>query len=294
MRYELECGHCGYQFVVSVVELPRTMKCAVCGGVLALARPLSIAPAPPEPPPELPEEAATADVPAPTSDGPTPGVRALFLASPWHEVRFALSCARPATNFATALVVILTIAMVGVPLTQPAGWWTIEAVPTCLCWAFLLPAAAHVACQWRCLKVPRTHGQGLANSSLMMMAVVPFGVLGLAPGPAVIFAIAGAVAAIIAFTFWLMFLTQLGEALGDDALTSKARSYRVRLPFELVLLVLLLAGAVLAARIPSPALVWIDRAAAGALGLVVLRQYSSLLQTAVRAIDTRAPVEMDR
>ena len=39
-------------------------------------------------------------------------MRALYLAPPWHEVRFALSCARPATNFAAALVVVLAVVTV--------------------------------------------------------------------------------------------------------------------------------------------------------------------------------------
>src|SRR4051794_11416259 len=104
-----------------------------------------------------------------------------------------------------------------------------------------------------------------------MLAFVPIGAMAWYPSPAsVIFAAAGAVAVIVSFAFWLAFLARLGQGLGDGALASRARASRVWLPFELVLLTAILIGAVLAARIPSPALVWIDRAAAGAIGFVLL------------------------
>jgi hypothetical protein len=283
MQYELECGHCGYQFVLEAA-LPRTTKCSVCGGVLAIVVPVPLAP--PAPAPPLPA------APAPALDNPAPEIRARLLAPPWPAVRFSLGCARHVTDFAATLLAVLTaVTLIVGPRVQPAAWWVIGHLPSGSTCALLLLAVLHTVYQWRCASAPRMCGRGFTNASLLTLPSTVGGfALGWFPGWAgLFFQVFGAAAFAISFGYWLAFLGRLGRRLGDAALVEAAQSYRVWFPFGLVLLAVLLTGAAVAERAPSPPLVWFGRAGAGVLGFVLLRQYAALLRIAVSAIDRRAP-----
>src|SRR4051794_26427104 len=117
MQYELECGHCGYQFVLDVVALPRTTKCTVCGGLLTLAVPVAVVPppAPPEPPAK-PKPISPPDAP--------PKTRTRHLAEPWPGVRSALNNAARAVDLTRALFVLFLV------LTFLAMWLVPEAKRT--------------------------------------------------------------------------------------------------------------------------------------------------------------------
>src|SRR5207249_2652232 len=74
-QYELECGHCGFLFTLEEAALARTVKCAVCGGMLtvAVAVPVALPPAPPPPPaPVPPAPAPKRPVPLPAPPEPEP------------------------------------------------------------------------------------------------------------------------------------------------------------------------------------------------------------------------------
>lgn len=298
MQYELECGHCGYQFVLDVVALPRAVKCAVCGGVLTLAVPV---PVPPKPaPPKSATPVPHKPVPGPKPPTPArgdsvPEIRVRCLAPPWETVRFALGWARATTDLASILLVALTaITLVAGPRVQAAVWWATGGLPACVCTAFLLFVVVHAVCQWQCLEVPMAYGWKKVNASLALLPSAGIGVLGWCPGWAgVFFTLASTAALIGSLMFWLAFLTRLGQRLSDEDLADAARSFRVWLPFGLVLLATFLTTALVAAGAPSPPLVWFGQAAAGALATVLLRQYATLLRTAVEAIDRCAPAARD-
>jgi hypothetical protein len=292
MQYEVECGHCGFQFVLDVSEVPRTVKCAVCGGTLTLAVPVPIGP--PAPPPPAPKPRAPLPPPAlalPPAE-PAP-VRPRRLEHPWETLRQALHWARATTNFASVLVILLTVVtlLVG-PRVAPAPLGS--QVPTGIGWALLLLAVVHTACQALCTRAPRNYGRPLANASLLVLPSVGVGVLSWSPDRiGVIAALMTGVGFTISFGFWLAFLAQLGRSLGDDALARAARSYRVWLPFGLVLLLTFLTLALVAAQTPRPPLVWFGRTAASVLAIVLFRQYAAVLRLAVNALEHRAPYAPD-
>jgi hypothetical protein len=286
MQYELECGHCGYQFVLDVTELPRATKCAVCGGVLTLAVPVPVAPKPPpsaKPPPPVPAP--------PVVDEKEPDDRERRLAGSWPLVRAALNSARVATDFARAVFVLfLALAFVAAVIPKPErrdeDWQLVALVG----YALAVPALVHALCQLQCAQAPRTHGGGLARASLLTLPCAGGSVMASLPGwGGVLFAVVGGTGLVVSLGFWFAFLTRLGARLDDDELKSAAQACREWLPLGLVLLAALLIGAAVAARAPSPPLVWFGRAGAGVLGFVLLRQYAALLRVATEAIDRHAP-----
>lgn len=294
MQYEVECGHCGFQFVLDVSEVPRTVKCAVCGGTLTLAVPVPIGPLPAPPPPALKLWKPLPPAPAVVPPAPEPApVRPRRLEHPWETLRQALHWARATTDFASALVALLAAVtfLIGPRVPPPLG----SQVPTGIGWALLLLGVVHTVCQALCTRVPRNCGRPLANASLLILPSVGVGVLSWSPDRVgVISALMTGVGFTISFVFWLAFLAQLGRSLGDAALTEAARSYRVWVPFGLVLLLAFLTLALAAAVAPSSLLVWFVRAAGGVLAFVFFRQYAAVLRLAVSALERRAPVAPDR
>ncbi len=292
MRYDLECGHCGYQFVLDVGALPRTVKCTVCGGVLTLAVPIPIDPPPvppaPKPPPPKPPRPRRPVPPVSDADEPDEPL-ARPLAEPWPLVRTWLDAERVITGLGLSLYfVFLVMDLFVVPGERTAEAVFVRALVV-LAAALLLPAIFHLGSQIILASTPAAHGGRVAHISagLFVLALILtiFGVIAREPG-----AVALAVAvAFVSFGFWLAFLGRLGRRLGDDELTDAARAYRVWFPFGVVVFAALLMCAVMAATAPSPPLVWIGRAAAGVVGLVLLRLYAALLRLAVDAIDRRAP-----
>ncbi len=288
MQCELECGHCGYQFTLDAAELPRTTRCAVCGGVLAIVFPRVI-PEPAPPPPPKPKPKPKPPAPAPAGADPVPGDRARRLIPLWKTVRSALNRARITADLTTVLFAAVTaMTLVAGPGGRSAPWWAASPFPVYVCGAFLLLAFVHAVCQCQCLSVPAAYGRQKVNTGLVLLACAGIGVFGWCPGWAgVAFVLASAAAVTASFGFWLAFLTQLGRRLGDDELADAARSYCVWFPFGLILF----AGFLIAATdVPGVSIVlaWFEQAAAGVLGVVMSRLYANLLRLAVRAIDRRA------
>jgi hypothetical protein len=319
MRYELECGHCGYRCVFGEHELPRSVKCEVCGALLTVAVPVPIAsdepplppaPAPaPLPPPESPPEPVPAKPePAPPSpdppfapfapfapgpfdlDGADPEERARRLAPPWPTVREGLNGARSVADLATVLYALsLSLLLVGAAVTSGErnaldGWvW-------CLAPAVVFPAFLHATCQGTCALTPRTHGGRLIVGSLCMQGCSIVALEGLSSNPArVFFVIAGCVALVVACGLWLAFLARIGQRLGDHALQLATWSYSSWFWAGCVVSVVLICFSVLV-RTDVAVLAWAARAGAAVIGLLLIRGYSALLRTALLAIDRRAPV----
>lgn len=284
MRYELECGHCGYQFVLDAVVLPRTMKCDVCGGVLAIAVPVPVAP------PVLPKPAPPVSVPVPPAVDVPPRPRAKPLAEPWPSVRAAFGWGKVAVGFAAALLVAVVVANLVGPRPSSDDPWAAARLPAC---AVLLPVLLHTACQIQCAGVPPAYGRGLANASVLVLPLAVGGcVLGWGSDESrAVFAAVGAAGALFSLGLWLAFLARLGERLGDGTLTTAARAYSAWLAFGLVQAVTLLVAAYLAEGAGGAPLGRLGRAGAGVILLFLLWKYSAVLRAAVRAIDRRAPVE---
>jgi hypothetical protein len=288
MQYELECGHCGYQFVLEAA-LPRTMTCAVCGGVLAIVVPVPLAPPPVSPKPLAPARAPARD------ERPRSKPRPPRFAEPWPAVCVWLGTARTATDLARILYagfLFLDMCLFSfVPEAKGAEHGAIVRLLAMLGTALLVPTILHIGSQVVIAQTPRTHGGNLARASLGALVLAP--VVGLAVSK---HTAEGAIALAVLFVLvaagvWVEFLARLGQSLGDDALADAARTFRVWLPFGLVGLASFLTLALVAARASSPPLVWFGRAATGVLGFVMLSHYAAVLRLAVDAVARRAPVE---
>ena len=289
MQYELECGHCGYQFVLDAVTLPRTTKCAVCGGILTLAVPVALvrspAPEPPAPPkaplsplaliPPLDEESTDRERP---------------LAEPWALLRTWLNAARSAVEFARPVYALflcldLFCCSLGPAVKGGSIMWFLSMLGMVL----LFPTILHIASQLVLMRTPLTHGGHLVRASMGFFAfalILGFSLAKHTPAGAIILAV---LFVLLAAEMWIEFLARLGQRLGDGALTSTARVYRVRFWFGSVLALAFLMGSFLAERADSAPLVWIGRAAAGSIGLVLLEKYVGLLRLATRTVARRAP-----
>ena len=296
MQYELECGHCGYQFVLDVTALPRTTKCTVCGGVLTLAVPVPIAsparkaPAPPPPAPAKPPPPPP--LPAPAGADPSDD-RARRLVEPWRSVHYGLWLARVATIVAVPVCVpLLCVGSFLTPFVPPAQRGPVENVLWVLLAAHFGPAALHLAGQLRCLD----SALKLPNARLVVASCVlsiasclsPIG-LTMTNSPAVAVS-AFVVMNLAAFGAWTVFLARLGTRLGDDDLTFAVRAFVLWFAFGTVQAVTLLAGAYLAAGAERPVTAGCFRFAASAIGFFLLYKYSAVLRTAMRAVARRAPV----
>lgn len=294
MPYDLECGHCGYQFVLDADPLPRTVRCTVCGGLLTLAvpRPLALPPAPPlpEPPPAPPKPVPPRPVPG--ADTP-PKARAKSLTEPWAAVRRSLKFARVSVVVAVALSVppwllstFVTPFAPEAPFGQGERVWVAWLIV-----ALLVPIVCHLGAQFRCMtKVPESYGSAFAGTScvLSVMGVLSSATLKLSDG-GMIFGFVFFPLGFTALGLWFAFLVQLGEGLGDRALPKAARAYPAWLVFGLVLVGVLLVAAVGAGRTGNVPQVRNCRAGAGLIYLFLLWNYAGLLRTAVDAIDCRAP-----
>jgi hypothetical protein len=202
-------------------------------------------------------------------------------------VREGLNGARAIADLAAVLYAIsLSLLLVGTAAAggardAPERWLG------CLAPAIVLPAFLHAIFQGMCALAPRTHGGRLVVGGLCMQGCSLVVLGGLSSNPArVSFVVAGAVALVVAFGLWLAFLARLGRRLGDPELQLAARSYSSWFWGGCVVSVGLVYFSVLA--VADVAL--LARAATGVIGLVLIRGYSRLLRTAIRAIGLRAPV----
>jgi hypothetical protein len=305
MQYELECGHCGYQFVLEVAVLPRTTKCAVCGGVLAIVVPVPLAPprAPPPPIPprpallppaltpvvdEAPKPAPRPPVPPPApADADTPGdwVR---LAEPWRSVCFGLWLAHNGTAVAGALWAMAICVGAFIALLEPRGERApLENLLWILLAVHLIPAALQLAGQLRCQAVSESYGRRLVTTScvLSLLSCVLPCCLASAGGPALT-AVVFVALNLVAFGFWLAFLKRLGRRLRADALMSAFDDFGMRFGFGVMALVAFLATAYRTAHVGS-GLLWLSLTGAVVIGFFLLWQYSVLLRVATRAVVLR-------
>lgn len=292
MQYELECGHCGFQFVLDVSELPRSAKCTVCGGVLTLAVPIEPLPVPKPPPARAPDHTPL-PFPVPPLVDEVPIGRPRKLAEPWVTIRLWLNTARVATDFGRALCGVflffdLIVCSVG-PRPNGLMWF-----PMMLGTALLLPGIVHIGSQVVLLQTPRTHGGDLAVASVGFLVLSVLLGLGLSKHNESGALTMAAVSALVAAGMWIEFLVRLGQSLRDDALVSAVRTYRVWFWFGLVPAGLFLVGAFIAEQNKLALLVWLGRAGVGAIVIVLLGKYSAVLDTAARAVARRAPAASDR
>lgn len=301
MRYELECGHCGYQFVLGAAELPRTMKCAVCGGVLAIvvAHPVAPAVAPPpapvppppepvKPKPKSPVPIAPPFVPAGT-DSPEDWSR---FAEPWQSVCFGLWLVRNGAVVAGALWVALhVIGATAILAVPPAQRGRAENLLWVLAAAHLVPAGLHVAGQLRCQAVSDSYGRRFVTAGCvlsLLSCVCPCCLASVNDGEFVAGTTAQAVGALnlVAFGLWLGFLGRLGDRLRAAELVAAVREFHVRFWAGLALLTAFLVTAYRARTGNGP--LWMCLIGADAIGFYLLWRYVALLRTATRAVARRA------
>lgn len=288
-KYELECAHCGCLFALEETSPARTATCPVCGGSLTVAVlvPL-VPPAPPAPiPPPVEDDLPEPPIPVPAPSGPG-------LAPPWPDVRKALDRARGATDFGRALYVfyLLTVVVASQIVTTPGRYPVGDVLVTGVGLALFLPAAVHVRSQWVCTRLSPSFGSGFAEGSVLMLLFTPLCLFALFRElsiPVLLFAFGGVFAAAVAFGLWLLFLVRLGERLGGDELVDAARAAIGWHWWGFVVSMALLCGMLVAAQEGAKPAVWFAWGSANMLGYLLLRGYSSLLSTAVDAIDRRAP-----
>jgi len=293
MQYELECGHCGFQFVLDATALPRTVQCSVCGGKLTIAIPVPVAP-PPAPvlPPEVPKPKPSAPKPVADEGEPAePAPEGLWpIVSEWLDV------ARSAAVFGRVLCALA----VGLDLLVcPFGNAPDSAVARLLALlgvALLIPALMHVGVAVIAAQTPPAYGGWMVRGCLGLLFLSPLaggcvhdGAKG-SPDSVVTGATFAAVALCVAaaFVLWLRFLVRLGRSLRDDALAGAAKEFYMWFPLGLVLATTFLTGAAVAETAKVGPLAWLGRAAAGAVVVVSLRHYAAVLRIAVVAVG-RAP-----
>ncbi len=102
------------------------------------------------------------------------------------------------------------------------------------------------------------------------------------------FVVGSGVAVVCSAGLWLAFFLKLGPALGDSELEAAAWSYVIRLGC-CVLLLGALAGAAFDLNPRNRVLAWTGEAAFMGVLLWLLRGYTGLLNTAVRAVERRVP-----
>jgi hypothetical protein len=207
-------------------------------------------------------------------------------------VRGSVNSARTATAFGLSLFVFfMFVDLFLLPFAGPRQQNAVVELLKIMGFAMMLPAAVHLVSHVGCVAVPRSHGGDVARLSAALLGFsVIAGVLLLEYRGHAVVASACVVLALVSFGVWLVFLDRLGGHLGDDDLKLAARSYTLWFWFGLIQSAVLLGGAYFASREGLGPLAWFGRAAAGAIGFVLLRGYADLLRRAVRAIDLRAPL----
>lgn len=302
MPYELECGHCGFQFVLDAWPLPRSVQCSVCGGRLTLAVPLSppTAPEPPKPAPKprpapRADDAGEDDEEEPEEFGPRP------LAAPWPTIHDALGTARTAAEvggvlYAAAMVFDLFVS----PFTSWAdGGRATDRMLTATVIALIIPVLIHIGAMCFAAQIPPAYGgrRVLASVVLVVLAVFAAGavysvasagnlsrpaVIGLTTCTALLFFAA-------AFAVWLTVLARFGACLGSDSLTERAQTVRTWFPFWIVLVASFLTCSMVGESANAPPIAWTGRALLAGTVLAAFWHYSGLLALAVGVVGRRAP-----
>ena len=300
MPYELECGHCGFQFVLDAWPLPRSVQCSVCGGKLTLAVPLS-PPTAPEPPPLPPrdigdkrdEDDAGAE---PEELGPR------RLADPWPVIHIALNVARTAAEVGGVLYAVAVAFHLFVsPFTSVANEArATDRMLTVTVISLIIPTLMHVVVMGvAATRFPPAYGghRALASVGLMVLTLLAAGavhgvtnarrlpdttVIGLTTTTALL----GGAAA---FAVWLTVLVRLGGCLGSGPLTNRARAVWTWFPFWVVLVASFLMCSVVGESAKAPPVAWAGRVLLAGTVLAALWHYSGLLAFAVGTVESRAP-----
>lgn len=177
-----------------------------------------------------------------------------------------------------------------IPFAAPRGENAVMQMLSFVGPVMMLPAAVHIVSHVGCVAVPRSHGGDVARLSAALLGFSAIAGVCILSYRGEIVVIVGCLAfAVTSFGVWLVFLGRLGEQLGDEDLVGAARTYTLWFWVGLSQAAVLLCGAYVADRVGAGPLVWFGRAGAGVIGFLLLRHYGSLLRTAVRAIDHRAP-----
>ena len=303
MQYELECGHCGYQFAL-VAPLPRSVQCGVCGGALTLAIAVPVAPpvappAPPSPPP--PPRTKPLPPPPPVvdeEDEDEPEERTL--AEPWPGIRNWFNAARVAADIGCALLVLVVcLDLYVMPVVSATRESTVLRFLMLAGMAIAVAAFPQSSAAFAITRVPRTHGRKWMHASVALLGLsLAAGalahriatVVGSTDSSAA--AVAGTTVVLFvgtAFIVWLTFLARLGRGLGDEDLVCTAVSMRAESLAVLAITAIFLTGAVVAERVGVATTAWLARGAAGVGWIVSLRQYAAILRVVVATIDRRAP-----
>ena len=286
MTYQIECGHCREMITVPEDAIGRSVPCPACGGMLAVVSPVPTIPVEPEPfdfPALAREQQPLADV--------KPDARAAHLNPPWPTVRRGLFLSMYAIHVAVVLFVLLLFAELVLARLAPqeeTGALVRRAVLV-LVIAQLVPILFHAVGQLFCVLAPRSHGSRLVRASVALQVCSALALTGYPLVGA--YAVAASVLILLAsYGLWLMFLSRMARNLRDPLLVRRAWSYASLFWSGLAMVGALAAGAFLGTLAGGSLVVWLCHAAAGAIGLLLLATYHSLLRTALRGVARYAPV----
>jgi hypothetical protein len=288
MTYQIECGHCREMISLPEDAMGRSVPCPACGGMLAVVSPVPTIPAVPAP--------AELDFPSLKRDtqllaDAKPDVRARYLNPPWPTVRRGLFLSLYALHVAMILYVALLVGKLVLVRLDPPGvvGRVVERAVLLLVIAQVVPILFHAAGQWCCAHAPRSHGSRLVGASVALQVCSALALMGY---PLVgVYAVAGSVLLMLAaYGVWLTFLSRVARNLRDPLLARRAWSYASLFWSGLAMAAALAAGAFLGTLAGGSLVVWLCHAAAGAIGLVLLTAYRSLLNTALRGVARYAPV----
>ena len=201
------------------------------------------------------------------------------------NARIAVLCALP------LLVFLLSADLLLSPLVRPKpfadAWGVFQLLPALF--LILIPVAAHALGQISCARVAPFPGSHAARRSLELQAGAFFVLVGFSfIGPALIVLV---VLLLVGVARWLTFLDRLARNIDEDdhALVAAVRSARGRYWTGLGMLFGLFVGTVLATVANNWHSHWLCRAGASVLALVLLVDYTVLLQKLAQAIARRAP-----
>jgi hypothetical protein len=306
-QYEVECGHCGYQFTLDGAEKPRSVKCAVCGGALTIAYAIPTEPEKPPAPP--PPHGFPSLPPLPPRPGPPPILpvparpvldflplefRAGRLVAPWAQVYRALHNARVATDAAFIVYLLgLCLIVLGMPIFSGPRSDTVQPI-ACLVLLLVIPVITHAGYQLGCgSSVPQAYGGRIALLSAGLFWSIPlFTALVLAKNP--VLAVGGSGGLFLASSFiWLWFLRRFGKAFAEVRLVVQVWTFTLRYCVGMIVAGGLVTLAALASEAGSIFVAWVGQSLAGVAGAVLLREYSALLRLAAETVARRAPIAVD-
>lgn len=285
MTYQIECGHCRDVITLPEDAIGRSVPCPACGGMLAVVSPIPTIPAVPAP--------AELDFPALKRDthllaDAKPDVRARYLNPPWPTVRRGLFMSVYALHVAMILYVPFLVGELVLARLDPPGAVgpLIHRAVLLLVVAQLVPILFHAVGQWCCAHAPSSYGSRQVRASVALQVCSALALTGYPLVGA--YAVAGAGLLLLAsYGVWLTFLSRMARHLRDPLLARRAWSYASLFWSGVAVAAALAVGAAIAR---GGTVTWLCDAAAGAVGLLLLAAYHSLLQTALRGVAKYAPV----